>query len=103
MLRIVVIAGALALWAGASIGGVQAAEIIVVLMDANDEKSLHTAVLKDGYCREFLARWRQAVEKKEAFNLTFEAPPKFTGEVLAMHCILPDGSIEGDPISVGGN
>ena len=64
--------------------------LVVVLKEANGKTSLHHQLSQN--CMAFLATFTKKMQEKERVFLTFEAPPKVTGEVLMAYCIHPDGS-----------
>jgi hypothetical protein len=64
--------------------------LVVVLKEADGKTSMHHQLSPN--CMQFLATFSQKMREKERVILTFEAPPKVTGEVLMAYCIHPDGS-----------
>src|SRR5262249_24326478 len=64
--------------------------LVVVLKEANGKTRMHTQLSPN--CMAFLATFTKKMQEKERVFLTFETPPKVTGEVLMAYCIHPDGS-----------
>src|SRR5262245_16241847 len=70
--------------------------LVVLLEEANGNKSAHWQKSPHESCLRFLREYRQILRTGGTVTLTFESPPRVTGNVLAASCILPDGTIEGD-------
>lgn len=70
--------------------------LVVLLEESNGNKSAHWQKSPHESCLRFLKEYRQILRTGGTVTLTFEAPPKVTGNILAASCILPDGTIEGD-------
>src|SRR5262245_43432716 len=64
--------------------------LVVVLKEADGKTSMHHQLSPN--CMSFLATVSQQMREKQKVFLTFETPPKVTGQVLMAYCIHPDGS-----------
>ena len=70
-----------------------AADVLVAVMeDRRGERSVHYQTAPGNNCDKALAAFRELSAEKRRMQLTFTDPP-FSGYVLELHCIRPDGSI----------
>ena len=56
---------------------------------------MHKQTMPSENCDALLSKLRELKAKKTRMQLTFEDPP-FSGYVVELHCVRPDGSIR-DP------
>jgi hypothetical protein len=70
--------------------------LVAVMEDHRGEKSVHYQTAPDNNCDKALTAFRELTAEKRRMQLTFTDPP-FSGYVVELHCIRPDGTIYPEP------
>ena len=71
-----------------------ASDIMYALMDnGRGGQELHQQTTKGDGCEQLIIDLKRLRKEGQKMQLTFTAPPPFSGYVLEIHCIRPDGSI----------
>jgi hypothetical protein len=80
---------------------VYAKEILIAEMDnGRGGKEVHMQTAKGDGCVQLLSRLKELRKEGQKMQLTFTDPP-FSGYVLDLHCVRPNGSIVGSEKSKG--
>jgi hypothetical protein len=83
-----------ALWV-AFIAPASARDVLVAVMDNGlGEKSIHKQMAQHDSCMDLIDNLKKSQKKDQKIQLTFVDSP-YSGYVIEVHCILPDGSITG--------
>jgi len=78
---------------GANVPKAFAADILAAVMeDYRGQKTMHQQTTTGQNCDALLAEFRSLKDRKQRMQLTFQDPP-FSGYVVDLSCIRPDGSV----------